>query len=235
MCFLHLFDYISCVSLRDLFICFFKGVYRLHKIEFKIILFCFSYIRISRAYCSRISGIWSCHIALAVVDCVLMLTFSSRVVSGASKPPEKQGRFVSKQVECRVQGEICSAVCGLRKPGRQETLGRDWLEHSRCWETCRNAGRAMDWKMELSGQGTSRCHSWIWQADDLEETGFFFQRLYFRCDRICKGCEGLLIHVLYLWYLLTRDLGDQHPPPKREGLCLTKCFCVKLTRERCAG
>ena len=75
---------------------FFKGVYRLHKIEFKIILFCFSYIRISRAYCSRISGIWSCHIALAVVDCVLMLTFSSRVVSGASKPPEKQGRFVSK-------------------------------------------------------------------------------------------------------------------------------------------
>ena len=125
MCFLHLFDYISCVSLRDLFICFFKGVYRLHKIEFKIILFCFSYIRISRAYCSRISEIWSCHIALAVVDCVLMLTFSSRVVSGASKPPEKQGRFVSKQVECRVQGEICSAVCGLRKPGRQETLGRD--------------------------------------------------------------------------------------------------------------
>lgn len=118
MCFLHLFDYISCVSLRDLFIFFFfKGVYRLHKIEFKIILFCFSYI--------RISGIWSCHIALAVVDCVLMLTFSSWVVSGASKPPEKQGRFVSKQVECRVQGEICSAVCGLRKPGRQETLGRD--------------------------------------------------------------------------------------------------------------
>ena len=43
------------------------------KIRFKVIFLYFMCVRISRAYCSRIAVFWWCHIALAFVDCVLML------------------------------------------------------------------------------------------------------------------------------------------------------------------
>lgn len=48
----------------------------------------FRYVRILRAWarCSRIAGVWWCHIALAFVACVLMLAFSHLVVTGVGRP-----------------------------------------------------------------------------------------------------------------------------------------------------
>ena len=62
----------------------FKGLYHLYKIGFKVIFLCFSCVRISRAFCSRIAVLDRCHIALDFVDCVLMLDFIHLVDSGSS-------------------------------------------------------------------------------------------------------------------------------------------------------
>ena len=81
----------SCMSLKDLFassvktsIClivfsyifkglinfFFKGLYPLYKIGFKVIFLCFGCVRISRACCGGRAMLWTCHIALGFVDSV---------------------------------------------------------------------------------------------------------------------------------------------------------------------
>ena len=50
---------------------FFKGLYHLYKIGFKILFLCFSFMRISRVYCGKIAGLWWCHIAMDLDHCVL--------------------------------------------------------------------------------------------------------------------------------------------------------------------
>lgn len=52
-----------------------EDLYHLHKIGFKIVFMCFRYVGMFTSCCSRIAGLWWCHIALSVVDCVLTLTF----------------------------------------------------------------------------------------------------------------------------------------------------------------
>ena len=74
---LHLFHCACLYFFKGLMQFFFKDIYHLHKIGFKIIFLFFSCVRISGACCNRIAGFqWYCYIVQAVVDCVLMLTSS---------------------------------------------------------------------------------------------------------------------------------------------------------------
>lgn len=63
----------SWTSLRDWFHFLFKGLYHLHQIVFKFLFLCSGCVRMPRACCRRIPGLWWCPIALALVDCVLVL------------------------------------------------------------------------------------------------------------------------------------------------------------------
>lgn len=45
---------------------------------------CFSYVRISKACFNRLAVLSRCHVVLAVVDCVLMVSFRLLVVPGCS-------------------------------------------------------------------------------------------------------------------------------------------------------
>lgn len=175
-----------------------------------------------------------------------MLTFSCLVasVSGASKPPEKQTDLCASRWSAGKKVQFFSAVCGLRGPGRQVALGKNLSECPSCWEVCRNAGRTMDRKIELSGQDTSRCAQENLAGRWLGgETGYFLGECNFNAFEFVKTVKLLVMLVLYLWclylcYLLTWKPSDelfQLPPPKRERLYLKKCFCVKLTSVNCAG
>lgn len=45
---------------------------------------CFIFIRLSRACCSRLAGLWWCYNALDIFDCVLMLSFRYLVFPGVA-------------------------------------------------------------------------------------------------------------------------------------------------------
>jgi hypothetical protein len=54
----------------------FKGLYHHYKIGFQVIFLCFGCLRISRACFSGVAVLWRGHIALSVVDYVLLSVFS---------------------------------------------------------------------------------------------------------------------------------------------------------------
>lgn len=56
-----------------------KGLYHLYKIEFKIIFFCFRFIKTSQFCCSKIAGLCWYNIAWSLVDYSLMQFFRSLV------------------------------------------------------------------------------------------------------------------------------------------------------------
>jgi hypothetical protein len=79
--FIHFHYLFACnffgISLREFIHSLFKGLYYLQKVEFRIEFSCpFSCVGISRACCRIAKFLW-CHIALAVVGCILMLTSSN--------------------------------------------------------------------------------------------------------------------------------------------------------------
>jgi hypothetical protein len=63
---------LSWISSRDFFISSLRASNIFHKLILRSFFSCSSYVGISRACCSRITAFWWCHIALAVIDCVLM-------------------------------------------------------------------------------------------------------------------------------------------------------------------
>ena len=84
--FLHLFDCIFLYSFKGFIHFPLKGHYHLHEIRFQAISLCFNCVRICRACCNRIAGLCWFHLAMALVDCVLMLAFSHLVVLGTCMP-----------------------------------------------------------------------------------------------------------------------------------------------------
>jgi hypothetical protein len=71
---------LSLYFFKRLFYSLFKSLY--YKIGFKIILLRLSFVRIPRACCSRIAGLWWCQTALVLVDCILKVFFTHLVFPG---------------------------------------------------------------------------------------------------------------------------------------------------------
>lgn len=86
ICFLfksgYLFDFIFLNVLKVLFIHgLFKGLYHVDNIGIKSLFLCFSFISLSMVYFSSVTGLCWLYIALGLVDCVLMLSFSHQFFS----------------------------------------------------------------------------------------------------------------------------------------------------------
>ena len=116
--------------LKDFIHFLFKGFYHLYTTGFKTFFLCFSFIRISRVCCSSIARLWWCHIALALVNCVLTLSFRYQVFpgvvwmilmkAGSLRPFGKVRGAVGQTMEVRVPDSASSipysAGCMLSGP-----------------------------------------------------------------------------------------------------------------------
>lgn len=101
-----------------------NSFYHAYKIIFKILL-CLSFIRISRICWSRIAGPWWSHIALVLVNCILMLSFRHLVFSDigwvilmAAEHLEKVGGAVGQTMYFRESNSWLDL--------NQTLLARDW-------------------------------------------------------------------------------------------------------------
>ena len=107
----------SCISFRNLFIYFlFKGFYHLPKIGLKVISLCSSCARISRACFSRIAGLWWYRIALALVHCILVLSFNHLVVPEASSPLKMQAELWARKWSAEDRAHIIATGCASGDP-----------------------------------------------------------------------------------------------------------------------
>ena len=73
---LHLFHCACLYFFKGLMQFFFKDIYHLHKIGFKIIFLCFTYDGTARVFYSKASVAKCCQVSQIVVECVLRLSSS---------------------------------------------------------------------------------------------------------------------------------------------------------------
>lgn len=131
-----------------------------------------------------IAGLWWCHMTLALVDCVLMLSFSHLVVSLAIWMPlvlagsscyqqDSLGRQAEPDSESQGTGR-CSPLLAfpqVHQAGRGLAGDRFNVDIPRAPKRLLGkVGRAMGQKMEVKGQGTIHfywlCPKWThWQGD----------------------------------------------------------------------
>jgi hypothetical protein len=77
----------------------FKGLFHVPKTTYKVTLLFLSFARISMVYCDWITVLWWCCVALALIDCVLKLTFSHLVIAGTSSLLGMQSRGEENRVQ----------------------------------------------------------------------------------------------------------------------------------------
>ena len=54
-------------------IVFFKGLHHLHKVTFKIVFFCFFWVKMIKSFCCMTTGFWCYHAAFQVIGWILAL------------------------------------------------------------------------------------------------------------------------------------------------------------------